>query len=162
MNREKAEVEIARRYFKHFGPATLRDFTYYYHCTQAYAKELTAKLPLEKISIDGVDYFYLGKFPDDVPDVPECVLLAGFDPLMLGYKKEESIFLPREYLRGIFNLAGIVMPSILLYGTVIGRWRKKNKKICFELFKNISEKEKKIIENTAAQLYCEIGKIEWK
>ena len=27
-----------------------------------------------------------------------------------------------------FNLAGIVMPSILLDGTVIGKWQKKDKK----------------------------------
>lgn len=33
---------------------------------------------------------------------------------MLDYQKKESICLPQEHLRGIFNLAGIVMPSILL------------------------------------------------
>lgn len=161
MNGESAETEIAERYFRHFAPATVKDFAYYYGCTQARAKKLMSKLPLEALPIDGKDYFFLGRLPENVPDLPKCVLLAGFDQLMLGYKKEESLFLPKEYLWGIFNLAGIVMPPILLRGTVVGRWRKKNKKVTFELFKDISKKDRKIIENTALQLYGEIQKTEW-
>ncbi len=161
MNPEDAEKEIARRYFTHFAPATVRDFAYYYHCTQTRAKELMAKLPLEKAEAAGRDYFYLGALPGNVPDIPKCVLLAGFDQLLLGYKKEESIFLPQEHLRGIFNLAGIVMPPILFDGRVVGRWKKKNKKMSFELFEKVSHKERNIIENTAAGLYGEIGKTEW-
>lgn len=161
MDRESAETEIAERYFRHFAPATVKDFAYYYGCTQARAKELMSKLPLETIRADEKDYLFLGKLPENAPDLPKCVLLAGFDQLMLGYKKEESLFVPKEYLRGIFNLAGIVMPPILLHGTVVGRWRKKNKKVTFELFKNISEKDRKTIGNTALQLYGEINKTEW-
>ncbi|MDE6874829.1 MAG: winged helix DNA-binding domain-containing protein [Lachnospiraceae bacterium] len=162
MGKEAAEREIARRYFMHFAPATAKDFAYYYHCTQARARELMAGLPLEKVEAGGKDYFYLGKLPKNVPDIPKCVLLAGFDQLMLGYKKEESIFLPQEHLRGIFNLAGIVMPSVLLDGTVAGRWKKKGKKMTFEAFGKIPEKERKVIEETAAGLYGEVGKMEWK
>lgn len=161
MNEESAETEIAERYFRHFAPATVKDFTYYCGCTQAHAKELMARLPLETLPTNGKDYFFLGKLPENVPDLPKCVLLAGFDQLMLGYRKDESLFLPKEYLRGIFNLAGIVMPPILLHGTVVGRWRKKNKKVTFELFRDLSEKDRKIIENTALQFYGEIQKTEW-
>lgn len=162
MGKEAAEREIARRYFMHFAPATAKDFAYYYHCTQARARELMAGLPLEKVEAGGKDYFYLGKLQKNVPDIPKCVLLAGFDQLMLGYKKEESIFLPQEHLRGIFNLAGIVMPPVLLDGTVAGRWKKKGKKMTFEAFGKIPEKERKVIEETAAGLYGEVGKMEWK
>lgn len=161
MDRESAETEIAERYFRHFAPATIKDFAYYFGYTQRSAKELMSRLPLKSLRADGTDYFYLGELPEDVPDLPQCVLLSGFDQLMLGYKKEESLFLPKEYVRGIFNLAGIVMPPILLRGTVVGRWRKKNKRITFELFQTISEKDKTIIENTAVRLYDEINKIEW-
>ncbi|MBD5137785.1 MAG: winged helix DNA-binding domain-containing protein [Ruminococcus sp.] len=162
INGSDAETEIARRYFGNFAPAAINDFAYYYGCTLTRAKELMSKLPLENFNVGGKDYFYMGKLPQNVPDIPKCVLLAGFDQLMLGYKKEESIFLPHKNLRGIFNLAGIVMPPVLLNGTVVGRWRKKNKKVLFELFEKISDKEKKIIENTTLELYNEINKIEWK
>lgn len=162
INNSDAEIEIARRYFENFAPATIKDFAYYYGCTQTRARELVSKLPLDNINVGGKDYFFIGKLSKDVPDIPKCVLLAGFDQLMLGYKKEESIFLPYKHLRGIFNLAGIVMPPILLNGTVVGRWRKKNKKVLFELFEKISDRDKKIIENTALKLYSEINKTEWK
>lgn len=162
MGKEAAEQEIARRYFEHFAPATVRDFSYYYHCTQSRAKELMAGLPLKKVEVADRDYFYLGELPEDIPEIPKCVLAAGFDQLMLGYKKEESIFLPPEHLRGIFNLAGIVMPPVLLDGTVVGRWKKKGKKITFEAFGNIAARERKVIEETAAGVYGEVGKMEWK
>ena len=55
--------------------------------------------------------------------MPDCLFLAGFDQLMLGYLKTESIFLAKEYIRGIFNLSGIVMAPILLRGRVAGRWK---------------------------------------
>ncbi len=159
---EEAEREIASRYFKNFAPATVKDFAYYYGCTQSRAKEIMERLPLENFSACGKEYFFMGELPGNVPDIPGCVLLAGFDQLMLGYKKEESLFLPEEHLRGIFNLAGIVMPPVLLNGNVAGRWRKKNRKVTFEMFEKISERDKKIIEDTALELYGEINKREWK
>lgn len=80
---------------------------------------------------------------------------------MLGYKKEDSIFLPNEHLRGIFNLAGIVMPPVLLNGRVVGRWRRKKNNIAFEMFESISEKNKKIILDTAEKIFYNIKKVEW-
>lgn len=162
MDNAAAEREIAARYFEHFAPATGKDFAYYYHCTQSRAKELMAALPLKKCSAGGQDYFYLGELPANVPDIPKCVLLAGFDQLMLGYKKEESIFMPKEVLRGIFNLAGIVMPAILLDGAVAGRWRRKGKKITFELFEKLASKDRRRVESTASELYPEVSGMEWK
>ena len=35
-----------------------------------------------------------------------CLFLGGFDQLMPGYEKKDSRYLPKEYLRGIFNLVG--------------------------------------------------------
>lgn len=79
--------------------------------------------------------------------VPECLFLAGFDPLMLGYQKTESLYLPPEYLRQIFTLARIVKPSILLDGRIVGTWKSKGKKAEITLFESIlPEKKKKIQE----------------
>ena len=81
---------------------------------------------------------------------------------MLGYQKKDSIYLPPEHLRGIFNLAGIIMPPILLDGKVVGKWQKKNTKLTFTLFESISEKDKNIIIQTADGLWGDIKKIDWK
>lgn len=161
LEEEYAELEMARRYFEHYAPATIKDTAYYFHWTQTKVKEIMKKLPIEKITVDGRDYFFLDRLAGDYPDIPDCIFLAGFDQLMLGYKKEESIFLPGEHLRGIFNLAGIVMPAILLHGRVVGRWRKKNKKMTLTMFETVAEKEKKLITNSIEAEFGEIGNVEW-
>ena len=39
---------------------------------------------------------------------------------MLGYEKRSNPFLPEELLRGVFTLSGIIRPSILLDGKIVG------------------------------------------
>lgn len=81
---------------------------------------------------------------------------------MLGYEKKESIFLPPEHLRGIFNLAGIVMSGILLKGQVVGRWRRKNDRLTLTPFWSLTEPEKKIILRTAEQQWNATKKAVWE
>lgn len=161
MDREAAELEIVRRYCLHYAPATIKDMSYFFGWSQTKAKEMLEKLPVERMVVDGSDYFYMGEMQSDYPDVPPCILLAGFDQLMLGYQKNESIFLPKEYLRGIFNLGGIVMPAILLDGQVVGRWRKKNNKMTFEMFETVSDRDRRHILDIMEELFEDIKKVEW-
>lgn len=160
-DRGEARLEMARRYFTNYAPATIRDIAYYFGWTQAFVKEIIQKLPLMQIKADNKDYYYLEELKSDYPDIPHCILLAGFDPLMLGYQKKDSIYLPQKNIRGIFNLAGIVMAPVLLDGVVAGRWRKKNTKITFEMFEDISARNKDYIESTAEQTFNDIRKTEW-
>ena len=108
------------------GPATIHDAMYYTGAKQAEVKNWLKALPVESVECEGKTYYHIpnGKSYDN--EIPPCVFLSGFDQLMLGYQKKESIYLPQEHLRGIFNLAGIVMPPILLNGKVVGKWKKKN------------------------------------
>lgn len=156
-----AIIEQARRYFANFAPATIKDAAYYFGWTQTFTKEIMNKLPLIQTEINGRAYFYLDSLRSDYPDIPNCVLLPGFDQLMLGYEKKESIYLSQKNLRGIFNLAGIVMPVILLDGDVVGKWRNKNGKFTFELFETVDDNGKKHIINSMEECYCNIKKIEW-
>ena len=150
---DEAETELLKRYFTNFAPATVKDASYYTGFTQAKIKELMKNLPLISFSAGGTDYFSCKDIPSNVPEIPQCILLSGFDQLMLGYKKEENPFLPKEYLRGIFNLSGIVMPSVLLNGKVVGKWKHKNGILTFDLFEALNETQKNIITEAASQLF---------
>ena len=161
MGEEKAKKEMLKRYLLHYAPATIRDAAYYFGCTQTEIKELLQKLPVKTTVIDGREYFYMGELQQDYPDIPHVIFLAGFDQLMLGYKKEDSIFLPNVHLRKIFNLAGIVMPSVLLDGIVVGKWRKKGTKLTLEIFESISAAAKRRITREAERVFTDIKKIEW-
>jgi len=153
MSDAEAELEIVRRYFTNFSPATVRDASYYTGFTQVKIRALIKLLPVESFNSAGIEYFYIGNLPADIPEIPKCILLSGFDQLMLGYRKDENPFLPKEYLRGIFNLSGIVMPALLIGGRVVGKWRHKNGVISVELFERLSETEKNIVTETASKFF---------
>ncbi len=160
MGTERAEREMLDRYLRCYAPATVRDMAYYFGWPQTKVKRILSDLPTERTEIGENVYFWLGEL-SDAPKIPSCILLAGFDPLMLGYKKEESLFLMPEYLRGIFNRAGIVMPAILLNGQVAGCWKRKNGVFTAELFASLTAKEKQHIAEAAESCFTTLSKIEW-
>ena len=156
MAEEPARLELARRYFTHFGPATIKDAAYFFGTTQTKVKSWLKQLPVTETSLDGKSYFYIA---NGVPagELPKCLFLASFDQLMLGYEKTESLFLPREHMRDIFNLAGIVRPAILVNGTVVGWWNLKNRKLKISLF---APADQKLISDTANGLWHDLKGIE--
>lgn len=157
---EEAKLEIARRYFTNIAPATVHDAMYFLGAKQSEVKKWISQLPVESASVDGKTYYYIenGKTYND--GIPKCIFLAGFDQLMLGYQKKESLYLPQAHLRKIFNLAGIVMPPILLDGRVVGKWKKKNGKLTIDLFESVGERKKKAIVREAESLWNDLKRIE--
>ena len=157
---ETAKLELARRYFTHIAPATIKDAAYFFHTTQTQIKAWLSALPVQSVQFDGKTYFYIESGLRYDSAIPHCIFLAGFDQLMLGYEKKESLYLKPEHLRGIFNLAGIVMPSILLHGTVAGRWKKKNRKLTIEVFSPLSDYDRRLLKNNAEALWADVNSIE--
>lgn len=157
MAEETARLELARRYFTHFGPATVKDAAYFFGTTQTKVKSLLKQLPVTETEVDGKSYFNIDNgLPAGI--LPDCLFLAGFDHLMLGYEKTESLFLPKEHMRNIFNLAGIVRPAILVNGAVVGWWNLKNRKLKITLFSSVNQK---LISDTATALWSDLKQIEY-
>ncbi len=159
---EEAKLVIARRYFTNIAPATIHDAMYFFGANQSEVKKWLSLLPVESTEIAGKTYFYIENGKEYKDSIPKCIFLAGFDQLMLGYQKKESLYLPQEHLRGIFNLAGIVMPPILLDGRVVGKWKKKNTKLIITLFESVGARNKKGITREAETLWGDLKKIEFE
>ena len=153
MPEEEARLEMARRYFTNIAPATVRDAQYYFHTTQARVKAWLAKLPVSSAECGGRTYYFIESGREYDKPVPKCLLLAGFDQLMLGYDKAESLYLPAERLRGIFNLAGIVLPAVLIDGRVVGKWKKSGKALRVTPFEKIPKRSLAAIERKARELW---------
>ncbi len=162
MPEDDAKLIIARRYFENFGPATIHDAMYFLGAKQKEVKLWLSQLPVQSVLCDGKTYYFIENGRSYDEDMPSCLFLAGFDPLMLGYQKKESLYLPEEHLRGIFNLAGIVMPSILLNGHVVGRWKKKGGKLTLTLFEALSAEDRNSITQKAEMLWKDILSISWE
>lgn len=133
MEEEPARLELLRRYFTHFGPATVRDAASFFGATQKELKVLMKQLPLSDVTVGGRTYFHLEQELLNC-ELPPCLFLAGFDQLMLGYEKKESLFLSQDHLRDIFTRAGIVRPAVMINGTVAGWWKHKDRKLAITLF----------------------------
>lgn len=158
---EKAKLEIARRYFTHIAPATIHDAMYYFHESAKQIQAWLSELPITSSECRGKTYYYIENGKDYHKSIPKCIFLAGFDQLMLGYEKKESLYLETENIRQIFNLAGIVMPPLMLDGKVIGKWKRKNKKLTIELFSNVSSSDRDVIRDKSLELWDDITKIEF-
>jgi len=161
MAEKDARLELARRYFAHYGPATVRDVAYFFGKPQREVKMWMAQLPLVHARVEGQDCFWLDNGQNDWPEMPDCLFLAGFDQLMLGYLKTESIFLAKEYIRGIFYLSGIVMAPILLRGRVAGRWKQKNGRLTLTPFGHWTARDRKRVEQTAEKLWT-VKQVVWE
>lgn len=158
----KANLEIVGRYFTHFAPATIKDAMYYFRATKVQVTDWLTALPVKSMECGGKSYYYTENGRTYREHIPECLFLADFDPLMLGYEKKESLFLPPEHLRGIFNLAGIVMPAILLHGRVVGKWKKSGGRLRRTLFESIEECGRRSVRNAAEQLWDDLCQIQWE
>lgn len=149
MEKEEAELELARRYFTHYGPATLHDALYFFHAPAKQVKKWLDRLPLSETACSGRTYFFIRPSVRMPANLPACLFLAGFDPLLMGHEKRESLFLPAEYLRNIFNLAGIVMPGLLVEGRIRGKWKEQNGKLSVTLFESLTKQQLSSLEKAA-------------
>lgn len=155
MEKEPAQLELARRYFTHYGPATVRDAAYFFGTTQAQVRQWLKNLPVNTVSQGKDTFYYTGQGSID-GEIPRCLFLAGFDPLLLGYEKTESLFLPRIILRDIFTLSGIVRPAILTNGTVTGWWNYKNRRLTVT---DLGDCHKKAIEEASIIQFPDLNQI---
>ncbi len=152
-DRERARDEILRRYFAGYGPATIRDAAYF---TGWGMREIAARaegLDLKRAACGGEDFFVDARA--ETGEIPKCAYLAGFDPMMLGYEKKTSLMLAPENLRGVFNLAGIVAPTVLLNGHVAGKWKKTGKKLEIMPFRTVTDGERRAMAEEAEKVFGE-------
>ncbi len=161
MEKEAAELELARRYFTHYGPATIRDAAYFFGCRQSDVKRWLTQLPVCETDCDGHTYYYIEETATK-KEMPACIFLAGFDPLMLGYEKTQNPFLPQAHLRSIFSMAGIVMPALLIDGSVAGKWKRNGKRIDVTMFKTMPQKTIDALEESAERIWPDLKEVRFR
>jgi len=152
MDAAQARAELLRRYLNHYGPVTLHDMMYFFRWTQREIRQLLTALSPKTILCQKQTYYYIEE-PAVLSPLPRCLFLAGFDPLMLGYEKKENPFLPPEHLKQVFNNTGIVFPTLLLDGTVRGKWKEQDKFIALTAFENWNKTQTAAVEKTARPLW---------
>lgn len=153
--KKEAELEIARRYFSGFGPVSLADARYYFKENKSTVLDWMKRLDLKTIQVAGEERFYLGDLEE--AELPECLFIAGFDQLLLGYEKKANPFFNPKYIRNIYTLTGIVKPVVFYKGRFVATWKRDKGTILLDIFEDISQQEKKELEDYR-QMYEEVLK----
>lgn len=145
LSREKAELEIARRYFLGFGPVSLADARYYFKENKSTVLKWMKQLDLKTLEVAGEERFYLGELEE--AELPDCFFVAGFDQLLLGYEKKANPFFNPKYIRNIYTLTGIVKPVVFYKGRFVATWKRDKGTILLDIFEDITQQEEKELEH---------------
>lgn len=153
---------LMQRYLTSYGPVTVQDAAYFFGLPQRELLPVIESLSPQELTCEGKTFYSLGNI-DINGDLSCCRFLAGFDPLMLGYEKHANPFLPEEALRGVFTLAGIVRPGILLDGKIVGVWKRRGKAVELTGFMPLQTLQRKRIEAEALRIFGDIiSKLVWR
>lgn len=154
VDRDQARRVFLRRYFEHYGPATVSDCRYFFGNWQKPDMDplLDELLPeLVCTVIDGKKYYSLHE-PETDGLLPDCVLIPGFDQLILGYKDRDRM-IDRRFLRELTNISGIVSPSILIRGRIRARWKLDGSKVLVTSFDRWLKKDEAAIRRKVRAVF---------
>ncbi|MCL2487148.1 MAG: winged helix DNA-binding domain-containing protein [Oscillospiraceae bacterium] len=139
---------LFRRFLAAYGPATLTDAAWFFGLAKERKKALFA-LDLDKyvrFEHNKSIYYYIDDNAD-MADIPELMLLSGFDPLIVSYT-DRSAVLPAAYKKAVITRSGICLPTIAVNGQVAGLWNIKKGEPVVEFF----EAQPKRIRDAAFEL----------
>jgi hypothetical protein len=129
LDREEALGELALRYFRGHGPATVKDFMRWTNLVAAEARLglALAKPALAGVEIGRVEYFMDPQTPDLLDTCRKrargVFLLPGFDEFILGYGDRDAV-LPAEFADLIVPGGnGVFRPTVVSAGQVVGTWK---------------------------------------
>ena len=127
--RQEALGELALRYFRSHGPATVKDLMRWAHLVAADARAglALARPHLVSLDVDGVEHF----MDPDTPALLECcrheargvVLLPGFDEFVLGYQDRRCALSPELADRIVPGGNGVFKATVVCDGQIVGTWK---------------------------------------
>ncbi len=131
---EAANVELARRYFRCYGPATVADFAYWRGVGVEESRRWVGALAEELVPVTtdaaapGAPLLLLH---DDLPVLAEAApesgawpvrMLGRFDPLLLAHRVKDWVVPPEAYAR-VWRPAGHIEAVVLVHGRAVATWR---------------------------------------
>jgi hypothetical protein len=124
--REQALAELARRYFRSRGPATLADFVWWSGLPPAQARAALESVrdQLAHVRLEGADAWRDPEQPAAPgPALADAYLVPPFDELLIAYKDRAAVLEPAHARR--MNAGGGMLPgAVLLGGRVVASWRR--------------------------------------
>jgi DNA glycosylase AlkZ-like len=113
-----ALATLAHRYLAGYGPAATADLAWWSGLPLSTARRALAAL--DHVEMVG-ELLALPGTLDAAPPAPSALLLAAFDPVMLGYRTREPLVAAGDD-RHILPGGGMLRPAVLIDGLAAGTW----------------------------------------
>ncbi|NOT26465.1 MAG: winged helix DNA-binding domain-containing protein [Acidobacteria bacterium] len=122
--REEAIAELALRYFRSRGPATLRDFVRWSSLTvaEATAGLSSVRSSLKHRDINGRAYYFVARSTPKSPVSPRVDLVQAYDECIMSYSESKDVLRPDLTTRRVPNL-NVYLHAVLLDGRLVGHWK---------------------------------------
>jgi hypothetical protein len=156
MRRDEALAELALRYFRSHGPATLQDFVWWSSLTVAEARAGLegARSQLIQETVGDMTYWLPHDSQPDKGKSPGMHLLPGFDEYLLGYA-DRSLILEKVHNAKVIHSNGIFKPTVVVDGQIVGVWGRASKKAAVavtpSLFTTLTKTQHKALAAAAAR-----------
>jgi len=126
LERDEALGEIAFRFFRSHGPATVGDLARWCGLTVTDVRRGIAACGsrLATVDVDGVAYLVTPETLDAGPATDAVHLLPGFDEYILGYRDRSAALAPEHFDAIVPGGNGMFKPTIVADGEVVGTWRR--------------------------------------
>jgi hypothetical protein len=126
---DEALGELAERFFRSHGPATVKDLARWAGLKAAEARAgLAAVRPeLASLDVDGVEHFLDPRTPELLAGCRDeargTFLLPGFDEFVLGYADRSAVLDPEFAGRIVPGGNGVFRPTVVSDGRIVGTWQ---------------------------------------
>ncbi|WP_113719201.1 winged helix DNA-binding domain-containing protein [Arthrobacter dokdonensis] len=166
LERGEALAELALRYFRSHGPATIKDFQWWSKLTLADIKAGLDQVAggLESVECGGTSYLLAPETAEllggTLPGARTILLLPGFDEYLLGYTDRSAALAPHHAPLTVPGNNGMFKAPVVAGGRVAGTWRKaqgaaeKQREVAGvvlpELFDGLSPAQDRALERSAA------------
>jgi len=177
LDRTEALAELALRYFRSHGPATVKDFQWWSKLTLADIKAGLdqTKDRLDTVECRGESYWLApetagllgGNKPIAPPGARSVLLLPGFDEYLLGYTDRSAALAPHHAPLTVPGGNGMFKATVVVGGQVAGTWHKaqgaaeKQREVAGvvlpDFFTELGPNQLKALEKAAAGYKCFLG-----
>ena len=152
--------ELMRRYVEQYAPVSLRDAQTFFGLPQKTLAPYLQHCARESFDFGTQTYFTAGQTLAPDAAMPKAVFLAGFDQLLLGYRKADNPILLKSTIKNIYNNTGIVFPTVLIEGTVGAVWKRTGNRLEIQPLVKIGKRYRAMIERKAVDNFGPVA-VQW-
>jgi Winged helix DNA-binding domain len=156
---EAAKIELARRWLRSFGPATVADLKWWTGWTLGDVKRALASIDPVEVDLDGEPGIALSDELEPAQvEHPWLALLPALDPTVMGWQRREWFL--GDHGPTLFDTNGNAGPTVWCNGRVIGGWaQRRDGEIVIRLLEDPGTDATVAIQAEAARLATWLGPV---